>query len=341
MEFAAQSGAIAAIFASFAYIAHQCVRGIITVGGMVMYYQAFQRGQEYLKSTLTAFTSLYENSLFISGFNEFLGLKNNVAEPANPKPFPRPVRSGIKFEGVSFSYPLTGKPVLEDISFAVEPGEKIALVGANGAGKTTIIKLLCRFYDVTSGSITVDGTDLREFSVSGLRCEIGALFQDYARYNMTARENIWFGDINSSPDSEKIASATRFSGIEGVIRNLPRGYNTMLGRMFKEGKELSIGEWQKLALARAFFRKSGILILDEPTSALDVRTEHEVFENFRELAEGRTVFFISHRLSTARMADRILVLHKGRIAESGSHDELLALGGAYAELFRLQSGHYR
>jgi ATP-binding cassette subfamily B protein len=336
-----QSTAIVAIFSSFAYIAFRCLEGAITIGGLVMYYQAFQRGQSYLKESLGTLTRLYENSVFVSGLNHFLGLKNRVVDPKTPKPFPVPMRLGIKLENISFSYPGTENNVLEDLDFIVKPGEHIAFVGDNGAGKTTLIKLLCRLYDVSSGSIMIDGIDIREFSLKEFRSHIGALFQDYAKYNLSLQQNIWFGDINSAADEENIRNAARFSGAEDIVRSLPHGYKTILGRLFEDGRELSVGEWQKVALARAFLRKSNILILDEPTSALDTKAEYEVFMRFHKLAEGRTVFFISHRFSTVRMADRILILQQGRIIESGSHQELISQKGVYAGLFDMQAQHYR
>ncbi|NQU11610.1 ATP-binding cassette domain-containing protein, partial [bacterium] len=231
--------------------------------------------------------------------------------------------------------------VLDDVSLTIRPGEHVAMVGDNGAGKTTLIKLLCRLYEPSSGRITMDGIDLREFKISELRKEISVIFQDYARYHVTARENIWFGDISLPADHERILEAARCSGGDQVIAGLPDGYETILGKMFEKGEELSMGEWQKVALARAFLRDSQIIILDEPTSSLDVKSEHEIIQRFRLLAAGQTGIIISHRLSTVRMVDRILVLENGRISENGSHDVLVRRNESYACLFEMQAQRYR
>jgi ATP-binding cassette subfamily B protein len=217
----------------------------------------------------------------------------------------------------------------------------VALVGGNGSGKTTLIKLLCRLYDPTSGAITIDGIDIREFASRELRREIGVIFQDYAQYQLTARENIWFGNTERAPDDDRIAAAARRSGADPVIRSLPRGYDTVLGKWLADGEELSIGEWQKVALARAFMRDAQIVVLDEPTSALDARAEYELFKQFRQLAEGHTTILISHRLSTVKMADRIYVLDDGRIVESGTHDQLMRAGGHYETMYETQARQYR
>ncbi len=231
--------------------------------------------------------------------------------------------------------------MLQDIDLALRPGESIALVGENGQGKTTLIKLLCRLYDPGAGRITLDGVDLRQFRVAELRRQISVVFQDYVHYNLTAAENIGLGDAECAADRARVAEAARQSGADKVIAALPQGYETLLGKMFQDGEELSIGQWQKIALARAFMRRAPIVVLDEPTSALDAQAEFEVFEQFRQLMRGRSTILISHRLSTVRMADRIYVLDGGRIIESGSHDELIALRGKYARLFELQAQPYR
>jgi len=231
--------------------------------------------------------------------------------------------------------------VLDGVTLTIRPGEHVALVGENGAGKTTLIKLLCRLYDVTGGAITIDGIDIRQFSTPALRRAISVIFQDYARYHLTARENIWLGNADLPPDQERIVTAARSAGIGNVLAGLKHGYDTVLGKWFEGGEELSIGEWQKVALARAFLRDAQILVLDEPTSALDAKAEYEVFRNFHQLAAGRTAIFISHRLSTVKMADRIYVLEDGGIVESGAHDELVDRGGRYADLFETQAQYYR
>jgi ATP-binding cassette subfamily B protein len=242
---------------------------------------------------------------------------------------------------VGFQYPTGARKVLEDVSLFIRPGEVVALVGENGSGKTTLVKLLCRLYDPTGGMITIDGVDLSRFETAALRREFSVLFQDYAQYHLTARENIWLGNIALPPDHERVIAAARDSGADEVIRRLPMGYETVLGKLFEEGEELSIGEWQKVALSRAFLRDAQILVLDEPTSSLDARAEQAVFENFRKLASGRTTILISHRFSTVRMADRIYVLQDGRIIEGGTHEELIRRGGTYAHLFETQARQYR
>ena len=340
-ELVAQVSATLAVFASYAFIAYRTVQGAITLGDLVMYYQAFQRGQGFLQQILSGLAGLYEDNLFLSNLYEFLDLKPRVVQPTHPRPVPRPMRTGIVFDHVSFQYPTGAKKVLEDINLHIRPREVVALVGENGSGKTTLIKLLCRLYDPTSGIITLDGVDLRQFETTALRREISVIFQDYAQYHLTAQENIWFGNAALPPDQERIVAAARHAGADEVIAGLPQGYETILGKWFENGEELSVGEWQKVALARAFLRDARIIVLDEPTSDLDARAEYEVFKKFRQLAAGRTVILISHRFSTVRMADRIFVLEGGRIIESGSHDELVRLGGTYARLFETQAQYYR
>jgi ATP-binding cassette, subfamily B, bacterial len=340
VELIAQASATLAVFGSYAFIASRTLQGVITLGGMVMYYQAFQRGQEYLREMLGGLAGLYENSLFLSSLYEFLDIKSTVVEPASPLPVPSPIDKGIVFDHVSFRYPAAANNVLQDISLRIRPGEKIALVGENGSGKTTLIKLLCRLYDPTDGVITLDGIDLRRFELLKLRRKISAVFQDYARYHLTARENIWFGNVGLPPDQKRIVTAARQAGAHDVIESLPRDYDTVLGKWFEDGEELSVGEWQKIALSRALLRDGQIIVLDEPTSAMDVRAEDDLFKKFRRLSEGRMAVLISHRLSTVRMADCIYVLEGGKIVESGSHEELVRRGGSYARLFDLQAKYY-
>lgn len=340
-EFLTQASGTLAVFGSCAFIAYRTVQGAITLGDMVMYYQAFLRGQGLLREALNGLANLYEDNLFLSHLYEFLDLKRKVVEPSHPRRVPRPVQTGIAFDRVGFRYPTGARPVLKDITLTVRRGEHVALVGENGAGKTTLIKLLCRLYDPTEGAITLDGVDVRQFEAAALRREISVIFQDYVHYHTAARENIWFGNIDLPPDQERIVTAARNSGADEVIRRLGRGYETVLGKLFEEGEELSIGEWQKVALARAFLRDAQILVLDEPTSALDVEAEAEVFKKFRQLARDRTAILISHRLSTVRMADRIYVLENGKVVESGDHDRLIRRGGTYARLFETQARYYR
>ena len=330
-----------AIFGSFAFFAYQTVLGAVTLGYLVMYYMAFQRAQGFLRAMLRGLAGLYENTLFVADLYELLAINPKVAEPPHPRPVPRPLRQGIRLENLSFKYPEGTRPVLNRVSLTVRPGEHIALVGENGSGKITLVKLLCRLYDPDKGAITLDGTDLRKFRLTELRRQISVVLQDFAQYQLTARQNIWLGSIDQPPDEQQIITAARLSGADAFIRSLPQGYDTLLGRQFEEGEELSLGQWQKIALARAFFRDAQILILDEPTSALDAKAEFDLFARYRELARGRTAILISHRLSTVRTADTIYVLEKGRIAEQGHHDELMRQGGIYAQLFEKQARQYR
>ncbi len=340
-EWAIQVSATLAVFGACGFIAYQTLRGVITLGSLVMYFQAFQRGQGLLRETFSSLVSLYENSLFLSNLYEFLDLKRTVAEPLHPKAFPKPLQIGIEFDRVQFRYPGSTRPLLDDINLTIRAGETIALVGENGAGKTSLIKLLCRLYDPTSGRITLDGIDLRQFETTALRREISVVFQDYAHYNLTARENIGFGDVNRLTDEDEIKLAARRTGVDKAIASLAYGYETTLGKDFEEGEELSIGEWQKVALARAFLRQAQIVVLDEPTSALDAKAEHQVIEQFRQLTQGRTAILISHRLSSVKLADRIYVLEDGKIVESGTHNELIQRRGSYARMFEIQAKYYR
>jgi ATP-binding cassette subfamily B protein len=342
IEFVTQTSATLAVFGSYAFVAYRTIQGRITLGDLVMYYQAFQRGQGFLRESLSSLAGLYEDNLFLSSLYEFLDLKRKIVEPVHPRKVPRPMQAGIVFTHVSFQYPLSTKNALEDINLTIRPGEKIALVGENGAGKTTLIKLLCRLYDPSSGSLTLDGIDLRDVETTALRREISVILQDYACYHLTARDNIWFGNITiPSADQDQIITAARYAGADEVIAGLKHGYETILGKWFEDGEELSVGEWQKVALARAFLRHTQIIVLDEPTSAMDAKAEYEIFQQFRQRTKGQTVIVISHRFSTVRMADRIYVLQHGKIVESGSHDELIRLGGTYAHLFETQAQYYR
>ena len=306
-----------------------------------MYYQALQRGQNNLKNLLTSVSGLYEDNLFLANLDEFLDLKPKLADPGDPVAIPRPMQSGIIFNHVSFQYSTTTRQALKDINLMIRPGEVVALVGENGCGKTTLIKLLCRLYAPTSGSISIDGIELSQFKIAELRQEISVIFQDYAKYNFTAQENIWLGNIDLAPERKSIIAAARLSGADDVIAKLPQGYDTILGKLFDRGEELSIGQWQKVALARAFLRNSQVIVLDEPTSAMDPKAEYEVFEKFRQLIKNQAAILISHRLSTVKMADRIYVMANGSIVESGTHEELMQLGATYAHLFETQAQQYR
>jgi ATP-binding cassette subfamily B protein len=336
-----QIGATLAVFSACGVIAHQTWQGALTLGGFVMYYQAFQRGQGFLRDLLSNLVSLYENSLFLKDFYDFLDLQPVLVELSPSHPIPCPWQTGLQFHNVSFDYPNSQRSVLKEVSFTLHPGETIALVGANGAGKTSLIKLLCRLYEPTAGQITLDGIDLRQFSTVEWRNQISVLFQDYGRYQLTAGENIWLGNTSLPPDHAAIDQAARWAGADTVVEQLPAGYATQLGTEFAAGEELSIGQWQKIALARGFVSESPLVILDEPTSALDAKAEAEVFEKFHQLTQDKTAILISHRLSTIKLADRILVLSQGRLVESGTHDELMQHNGLYANLFETQAHPYR
>ena len=339
-DFATQAIATLLIYGSLAFIARQAFAGLITIGGMVMYFQAFQRGLGYLKGLLGSLAGLYEGNLFLSNLFDFLDIEPSVIDPSEPEMFPAPIVDGIVFDHVDFSYSSSNKIVLDDVSLRINPGEMLALVGENGSGKTTFVKLLCRLYDPVSGSVSIDGTSIKNFGVEDHRSNIGVIFQDYAKYHLTAGENIRLGDIKHSPDDSLIRMAAEAAGTDTMIENLPDGYDTVLGRSFKGGIELSIGEWQKIALARAFIRDAPIVVLDEPTSALDAKAEHAVFIKFRELVKGKTSLIISHRFSTVRMADRIAVMDKGRIIEQGTHEELMEHNGKYREMYTVAASAY-
>ena len=334
----AQASGSLAVFATFGFIAYRAVLGAITLGDLVMFYQTFQRGLGNLKSVLAGMANLYENNLFLSYLYKFLDFEPAVKEPDAPVPIPEKANRGVSFEHVWFGYPNTKPAVLKDISFAVKPGEVVALVGENGSGKTTLAKLLCRLYDPTDGRITLEDIPMDRFSTVALRREISVVFQDFAKYNLSVTDNIRFGNVDlPETDTEAVEKAAVAAGADRVIDTLPHGYQTILGKIFKDGVELSIGQWQMIALARAFLRDARLIVLDEPTSSLDPNAEFQVFSRFKSLMENKSAILISHRFSTVRMADRILVLREGRIVERGSHRELILKNGYYADLFRYQA----
>ena len=327
--------------AIYGFILYQTLRGSLNLGDLVLYHQALQRGQSSLTALMSGISGLHEDNLFLTNLYEFLDLKPGITTPAHPKLLPSSLAKGVVFNHVDFQYEGTTRQALKDISLTVRPGETIALVGENGSGKTTLIKLLCRLYDPTHGHISIDGTDLRDLDVVHLRQQISVIFQDYAKYHLSAQDNIWLGNVSLSPGDEAVAAAAKRSGAHDVITRLPKAYDTMLGKLFKGGEELSIGQWQKVALARAFLRDSQVIVLDEPTSAMDPQAEYEVFKRFRELIKDQAAILITHRLSTVKMADRIYVMEGGKIVESGAHQELMEQQGTYARLFEIQARNYR
>jgi ATP-binding cassette, subfamily B, bacterial len=339
-DFAAQALGMLAVFGSLLFLAYRTVEGAITLGALVMFFQALRRAQGNVQGIFGGLAGVYENNLFLANLFELLDLKPKICEPPNPTPVPSSLSGGIEFKDVVFQYPGSERPCLRGINLRIKPGEKVAIVGLNGSGKTTLIKLLCRLYDPVEGSISFDGIDIRDFTTGDLRREISVIFQDYARYQHSARSNIWYGDSQLKQDDASIENAAQLSGADGFINKLPHGYETVLGRWFADGEELSVGEWQKIALARAYLRRSQIVVLDEPTSALDAMAEYEVFEEFNRLAGDKTVILISHRFSTVKMADYICVVQDGLITEMGSHEELMTLGGAYSVMYQTQADNY-
>jgi ATP-binding cassette subfamily B protein len=333
--------ATAGYYGAYVVVLVRTLAGSLTVGDLTLLTGSFSRSRQYIERIFSGFNDISEQALFLTDLFEFFEMQPQIASTAGSIPAPRPCRSGFEFRNVSFAYPGSFRQVIRDVSFRLEPNEKLALIGENGAGKTTIVKLLARLYDPTGGKILLDGIDLREYGVEDLRQEIGVIFQDYVRYELLVKENIGFGKIDALSDRDRISTAVRKSLAQSLIERLPAGLDQMVGRRFEGGVDLSGGEWQKLALARAYMRDAQLLILDEPTATLDARAEYEVFLRFSDLTRGRMAVLISHRFSTVRMADRILVLADGKIQEEGTHADLVSLGGRYAELFELQAVGYR
>jgi ATP-binding cassette subfamily B protein len=328
-------------YLAYAWIIGSTLTGTLTIGDLTFLAGSFRRLRTLLEGLLASFSSTAAQALYLDDLFGFFEVTPEIQSPASPLPMPEPIRQGFVFEDVGFRYPGADRWAVRHLSFTLKAGETLALVGENGAGKTTLVKLLTRLYDPDEGRITLDGRDLRDYDLDALRGAMGVIFQDFVRYNLTAGDNIAVGRISARDDRARIERAASSSLADAVIDGLPQGYDQMIGKRFRNGVELSGGEWQKVAIARAYMRNAQVLVLDEPTAALDARSEFEVFQRFKELSAGKTAVLISHRFSSVRMADRILVLSGGRVEASGTHAELLAQKGRYAELFELQAAGYR
>ncbi|HSZ62521.1 MAG TPA: ABC transporter ATP-binding protein [Terriglobales bacterium] len=331
----------AGYYTAYVFAVWRTVTGVFSFGTLTLLANAIREASSNLQQTFSTLSTIADQALFLTDLIAFFEMRPTIQSKPNALLAPRPIRHGFEFRNVSFRYPGSSRLVLNKLNFHLHPGERVALIGENGEGKTTIVKLLTRLYDPFEGLVLLDGVDLREYNLEDLYREIGVIFQDYMRYEMTARENIAVGRIELIDNLELLQHSAQKSMADHVVGKLASGYEQMLGRRFDGGVDLSGGEWQKVALARAYLRDAQVLILDEPTSALDARSEYEVFQRFAELTTGKMALFISHRFSTVRMADRIVVLENGRIAEEGNHDALTHLGGRYAEMFELQAASYR
>ncbi len=328
-------------YVAYAYIAWRTVRGDFSIGDLTFLAGSFRRLRQLLESLLSGFSQVASQALYLDDLYSFFDIVPEIRSKPDALPVPAPIRGGFVFDNVGFRYEGAERWALRGLSFELHAGEVLALVGENGAGKTTLVKLLARLYDPDEGRILLDGRDLRDYDLDDLRANIGVIFQDFVRYHLTAAENIGVGQIDAMGDRERIERAARKGMADEVVAALPKGYDQIIGKRFKEGVDLSGGQWQKIAIARAYMRDAQVMILDEPTAALDARSEFEVFERFKELSDGKTAVLISHRFSSVRMADRILVLADGKVEASGTHAQLMAQGGRYAELFELQAAGYR
>ncbi len=328
-------------YVAYAYIAWRTVRGDFSIGDLTFLAGSFRRLRQLLESLLSGFSQVASQALYLDDLYSFFKIEPEIRSKPDAIPVPAPIRSGFVFDNVGFRYEGAEHWALRGLNFELHAGEVLALVGENGAGKTTLVKLLARLYDPDEGRILLDGRDLRDYDMEALRANIGVIFQDFVRYHLTAAENIGVGQIDAMYDRNRIEQAARRGMADEVIAGLPQGFDQIVGRRFKDGVDLSGGQWQKIAIARAYMRDAQVMILDEPTAALDARSEFEVFERFKELSDNRTAVLISHRFSSVRMADRILVLADGKVEASGTHEQLMAQGGRYAELFELQASGYR
>ncbi len=328
-------------YGAYAYVIWRTLAGRLGIGTFYFLTNAILQASSNIQQVFSTLSGIADQALFLTDLLAFFEMKPTIRSKPNALRAPRPIQQGFEFRDVSFRYPGTSRLVIDRLNFHLHPGERVALIGENGQGKTTIVKLITRLYDPTEGEILLDGVDLREYDLEDLYREIGVIFQDFMRYEMTARENIAVGKVEDLDNIPLLQSAARKSLADEVISRLPAEYEQMLGRRFEGGVDLSGGEWQKLALARAYLRDAQLLVLDEPTAALDARSEYQVFQRFSELTSGKMALFISHRFSTVRMADRIVVLENGKIAEEGTHDRLTRMGGRYAEMFELQAASYR
>jgi ATP-binding cassette, subfamily B, bacterial len=332
---------VAGYYGTYAFVIYHTVIGVISLATMIFLAGAIGGASSNIQAVFTTFSEIANQALFMTDLLEFFAVKPKIFSKPGALPAPKKIQQGFEFKNVSFAYPGSSRMILKNVSFKLAPSERIAIVGENGQGKTTIVKLLTRLYDPTEGQILLDGKDLREYNLESLWQEIGVIFQDFMRYEMTASANIAVGRIEERNNPFQIRAAANKSLAEQAIRRLPKGFDQVLGSRFEGAVDLSGGEWQKIAIARAYLRDAQLLILDEPTAALDARSEHEVFQRFSELTEGKMSLLISHRFSTVKMSNRILVLKDGEIAEQGQHDQLIKVGGHYAEMFELQAANYR